>query len=154
MHKIGKLNKNLIAITLVFMLIIVIYSATSTINMVAKDPIECEETFFSTKDVCYNPNRIAFNNYQTSIDVKIENANTNINGLKVRIFGEQGIKSLVFFKTIKKDGEATISIPYEKEIYGEVQKIELKPILNLNQEIIYCNLNNGNIIEQEISECE
>ena len=72
MHKIGKYNKNLIAIMLVFSLIIVIYSATSTINVVAQDPIECKETFFSTEDVCYNPERIAFNNYQTSIDVKLK----------------------------------------------------------------------------------
>ena len=139
---------------LVFSLIIVIYSATSTINVVAQDPIECKETFFSTEDVCYNPERIAFNNYQTSIDVKLKNTNTNINGFKVRIFGEEGIKSLVFFKTVKKGVEATISIPYEKKIFGEVQKIELKPILNINQEIVYCNLNNGNIIEQEILECK
>jgi len=155
MRRLGRFNKNLIAIGLVFILTIFVYSVSSAINSVLdNDPDECYDTFFSIQDICFNEKREAFDNFQTSAKISIKNSDQIINGFKVKVFGEKGVLPLIVFKTLKPAGETIISAPYEKSIYGEIKKVAIEPILNLNSDIIYCSINHGSIFEREIRLCK
>ena len=154
MSRYGTLTRHMIAIGMVFILILVVYFATSALNnAIEDDPEECSDTFFSIENICFDNERTSFNNFHTTINIKIQNKQTDINGFTLRIFGEKNIESAVLFKTVKSQDHTLISVPYEKDISGRIKKIEIKPMLNLNQKIFYCSLEHGTIYEGEIPGC-
>jgi hypothetical protein len=59
----------------------------------------------------------------------------------------------VIFRTLGSLAEATLSAPYDKDVYGDIRKIEVEPILNLNQNIVYCGSSHGVTYEQQVNPC-
>ena len=154
MSKSGTLSKQLIVVGMVLVLMLVVYSVTSTINIVAEnDPEVCSETSFSIENICFSNDRTSFNNFHNTVKIQIQNKETDINGFTVKIFGQKNIESAVLFKTVQSHEQKLISVAYEKEIAGEIRKVEIKPMLNLNQNIYYCSLQHGTIYDGEIPLC-
>jgi len=144
----GLEHRNLIAIGLVGVLIIFVYGTTSALNIVMEDdPNECNSTYFSVTDVCMEPTG------DNTLQIDINEAQTNINGFKIKVFGENGVEPLVVFKTIAQGESGFIKPYYNKEIYGKISRIELQPLLNINQQIYYCSLRHGIVYEGDISTC-
>ncbi len=139
---------------MVILLILIVYSVTSTINLVAdNDPAVCNDTSFTIKNVCFNDERTSLNNFHTSINIDVQNSETEINGFTVLIYGEKNTQSSVIFKTVPSMEQKQISVDYEKDIAGDIEKIEIKPMLNINQDIYHCTLRHGVVYDGEIPVC-
>lgn len=150
----GKTAKNYMAVALVFILILVVYYTSSMVNgMIEEDPIECNDTSFTIAQVCYNPERINLNNFHSTVDIKVQNRQADINGFAIKFYSDQGIVPVMMFKTVKSGEEATISAPYEEDLSGGIKKIEIKPILNMNHNLYHCSIKHGMVYEEQVGSC-
>ena len=146
----GSLKKNLTAISIVVTLILLLYSVTSL--EVNRDS-ECDDALVEIDNVCYDKNRDAFHNFHPTVDIKVKNQHADVNGFKIRIYGEFGMEPAVMFRTIRKSEIATIAVAYDKQVMGNIERVEIEPLLNINQEIKYCNLKHGSVYVVPVSEC-
>jgi hypothetical protein len=151
---ISKSAKNYLAVALVFMLILVVYYASSAVNSVIDDePLECNDTSFTIEKMCYNGERTALSNYHQTVDMTILNNQAEINGFAIKFYGSHGASPVMLFKTVKSGSEATISIPYERELSGSIERMEIMPIVNMNQNLYHCSMRHGIVYEEEIAMC-
>ncbi len=154
MRRYGRLKKNITAVGLVILLVVFVYVVTTAINAVsADDPPECSDALIIVKDACFNTQKSAFDNFQTTVRLSLQNREKDINGFSIKIFGERGVHPVVIFRTLGSLAEATLSAPYDKAVYGEIRKIEIDPIINLNQNIVYCASSHGSSYEEEVLPC-
>lgn len=153
MRDFGKL-RNGVAIAIIFLSMVTVYSVTSTLNIIAEDdPKECNATYFSLENICFNSEKQVFNNFQTTINFEITDVKTNINGFKIKLFGSKGVSPAVIFRTVKTGESVKLTPAFDKELYGDIKKIEVTPILNINHNILYCSMRHGIIIDKGIEAC-
>ena len=48
---------------------------------------------------------------------------------------------------------STIVVQYDKQTMGNIESVEIEPLLNINKEIRYCNLLHKGIYTAPVSEC-
>jgi hypothetical protein len=150
----SKSTNNYLAVALVFMLIILVFFASSAMNQVGDDdPPECMDTSFMLERICYSEERSPLDNYHPTIRLNIQNRLSDINGFTVRVVGEQGLVPIVLFKTIKSGAEGEVRLPYEPEVTGVPKRIEILPIVNLNHNLYHCSAARGIVYQEEVPKC-
>jgi hypothetical protein len=145
--------KNSLAFGIVIFIAVSIY-AISSLSDEEKLPPECEDTYVSVETACMNLEKAAISNFQSSIELKVLSHNSDVNGFRLKIYGENGYMPFVIFKNARQSELAQLSIPYNMDLYGKVRKLEVEPIRNVNKEIKYCGLSRGYVYSQEPSLCE
>jgi len=146
-------NRNIVAVMLVFIMIIFVYGATSALTHDAQAPVECNETYFTLKNVCFDNEKTAYNGFMSAVIADIENGDQTVNGFRVKLFGSKGIEPVIIFKTVDSHSTGRITAPFKDDVLGKIDRIEIEPVLNLNSEITYCSLKHGNVYEGKRSEC-
>jgi hypothetical protein len=151
---ISKPAQNYLAIALVFMFILVVYFVSSAVNTVTDDePIPCNDTSFMIEKICINSERSSLNNFHQTVDMIVSNRQADINGFAINFYGAHGSVPVMLFKTVKSGTEATIAAPYEAELSGGIERIEIKPIINMNQNLYHCSIRHGIVYDEDIGEC-
>jgi hypothetical protein len=154
MLKFSDTTNNYLAIGMVFAMILFVYMASNALTAAAADePKACTESSLYINHVCLNRDRSSIANFHETLDMDLQNGMVDVNGFSIRVLGEKGATPLVLFNTVKAGQESVISAPYEEDITGSVKRIEIKPIINRNQNIYHCSLDHGIVIEQEIGSC-
>jgi len=146
-------NRNIVAVMLVFIMIILVYGATSALTHETPAPFECNETYFSLTNVCIDNEKSAYNGFMSAVKAEVENGDQTVNGFRVRLWGTKGIEPVIVFKTVQSQATGMITAPFKEQVLGKVTRVEIEPILNINHEIKYCGLRHGNVYEGKIQDC-
>ena len=145
----AKRTKPLKILLLTVASILFVYFVTTSINAISYAiPADCENASIGLKSICS-----ADESYSSKLNLEVENRLAGVNGFKIVVYGMKDYKSVLLFKTLMPQETDILEISYDKEVLGDISKVEIEPLLNFNRNVYYCGITSGITYKHPVGNC-